>query len=57
MGCVVFFDPVSEHRFRSKKDLFKLLEIGYIRGASSKWKNENPDGETSTENESSVIFK
>lgn len=48
-----FFDPVSDHRFRSKKDVFKFVETGYIRGLSSKRKNEDPDGKTSAENKSS----
>lgn len=48
-----FFDPVSDHRFRSKKDVFKFLESGCIRGASSKRKNEDPHGKTSAENGSS----
>ena len=49
-----FFDPVSENRFRSKKDVFKFLETGDIRRLSSKRKKEDLDGKASAEKKSSV---
>lgn len=48
-----FFDPVSDHRFRSKKDVFKFLQTGNINRLGSKRKTEDHDGKTSAEKKSS----